>query len=122
MGPRSFIRRVLAHMSHPDVSIDRSWRPGDMAECIGSGTWRDLITGVPTLGPEFHEIRMVTDARMTSHVDGSQHIWLLFARWPKIGFDAASFRKIVPQADRSGAADAEFLPSLQPARKTEPAL
>ncbi|KUR80784.1 hypothetical protein [Novosphingobium sp. FSW06-99] len=119
MGARSFFARILRGRPPADaIAMDKSWRAGDLAECVAAGNWICAETGQPESGPEYGERRIVTAVRMGDRrrVDG---IILICLKSHTGSFDSRCFRKIVPQADRTGAADADFLPWLnrQPVRE-----
>lgn len=99
----------------PDASSgtepDRSWRAGDMAECVVGGTWlRFTLFGmVEVTGPLLGEVRVVSAVSMDRHPFTRENvIFLRFARYDG-AYQASSFRKIVPQADRAEKGDGAFM-------------
>lgn len=93
----------------PDSPED--WLPGDLAECVGPGEWKDIKTGEVTAGPELGQVLMVTRVWQLRGVQV-----LCFARFPTLRFHAAAFVKIQPRADEATAADADFIHTLTPTR------
>lgn len=98
----------------PVPDSPETWRIGDMAECIGAGTWyhngnRDQSH---SNGPASGEVRIV-EAIMTVAVSGGTAQFIGFARWPNSAFAASMFRKITPRADETGIADADFVRKLK---------
>lgn len=119
MGIRSFFLSMLGCTQH-SIGLDRSWSAGDMAECIGEGSWisNGTFQQMPP-GPVKGEIRVVIDVVLVPF-NGEDFIVLCFTRFPGRRFDSRSFRKIVPHADRAECADAAFLSTLKPVRVLEP--
>jgi len=109
-------------LTDKDQADDKSWAPGDMAECVNpAGQWVIPVSGgcIPALGPKPGEVRVVRAVTISEHPTRGQVLFLTFARYPG-DYEAACFRKLQPTADKAGAADAEFLRDftdrLKPAR------
>jgi len=123
MGARAFLSRLFTRAPRPQtptiVIVDKSWRAGDLAECIVDGTWYSLEDGATKPGPSKGERRVVTQVELSGDAAGHMVLWLTFAKSRGQIFRADQFRKIVPQADTACAADADFLPWLkrQPVRE-----
>lgn len=132
MGARDFFRRHLGwdiggeagdggaegsgKPDQPPLSGDTSWVAGDLAECIVSGTWWQLVAPgvmVPATGPQMLDVNRVVSAEPGLDVRTGQHVlFLQFAAWPR-PFVSSAFRKVVPQADTAERADPAFVEDLR---------
>ncbi len=86
------------------------WRPGDLAECLGDGTWCRRCRFAE--GPTFGEVRIVTEVHAGRDSKGKPALYLGFGRYAPRTFNAIAFRRITPRADETIAADAAFLQQL----------
>ena len=121
-GPiRSAVDRLLGRAAPrpttPEPREDRSWKAGDIAECIHPGPWfQHTPQGTRVLfgnAPEFRERYRVTNVQLQQSRPNQPVIVLQFRAWPGDWFAANAFRKVVPIADRAECADSAFLQQLR---------
>ena len=101
----------------PDSVED--WAVGDIAECIVTGHWLTLGSGLWSPGPDQGDVARVIAVQIDSPF-GAPLQMLSFSRFAPRSYHAACFRKIQPQADEAKRADAEFIAGLKPARIPSP--
>lgn len=68
-----------------------SWAPGDLALCVTTEAWSNLIDDTVSPGPGCGAV--VEVAKVTTFRD---LLMLSFVEWPNDYFDAEAFRKIDP--------------------------
>lgn len=134
MGAREFFRRHLrwdiggdrgsdgppqgsqGNPDEPPLSGDTSWAPGDLAECIVSGQWWQVVGPgvlIPAHGPEMSDVNKVISVEPGVDVRTGEHVlFLKFSAWPR-PYVATAFRKVVPVADKAERADPAFVDDLR---------
>ncbi|HUD92305.1 hypothetical protein [Sphingobium sp.] len=70
------------------------WQVGDLAMCIRSGKWIDVIARDASSGPAPGSIHVVDEIGQAGGTD-----FLGFPEWPEDFFGADAFRKIEPLSD-----------------------
>lgn len=93
---------------------DKTWQAGDMAECICTNGWFACVAPgfwLPADGPKIGRTYTVTGVKLSDHPQRGQVIYLYLKGWPG-SYEAASFRKLQPVADKAQAADSTFLHDL----------
>lgn len=101
---------------------DKSWAPGDQAECINADSW---FTHTPfgwanSIGPECGQVFIVTAVHIAPHPQHGEAIFLTLKGVPS-RWEASAFRKLKPVADKAEAADTAFLADLRHRLATAPA-
>lgn len=99
------IRSLFRRHGGPD---GETWEPGDLAECVVQTPW--YRNGKPSThaGPALGERYVVQDTCKSPR----GRTYLRFARFAPRAYAANAFRKVRPQADESGAADASWTAAL----------
>lgn len=71
------------------------WNPGDLALCIGQSGWMKAATGLDADGPRPGSIYVVRAV----YVIPEPKQFLIFAEFPRQGFDHTAFVKVTPDEE-----------------------
>lgn len=101
--------------------MNEDWRPGDLAVCLGDD-WK-VPPGEEHLGhPRKGDVLMVARVEPSVSYPDRRRVWALTLRgYSTRKYDAASFRKVVPDVSSEQTELSERIKRCRPAKTPEPA-